>query len=76
MNMATASNVGVSHKTHYARLGHASQELIPKMLQELYFLLNTQANYIKFVLQTPTSKERDCLQKSGTKSKQHQQKDM
>jgi len=39
MNMATASNVGVSHKTHYARLGHASQDLIPKMLQELLFSL-------------------------------------
>lgn len=40
MNMATiatASNVGVSHMTHYARLGHASQDLIPKMLQELLF---------------------------------------
>lgn len=39
MNMATASNVGVSHKTHYARLGHASQDFIPKMLQELLFAL-------------------------------------
>ena len=39
MNMATASNVGVSHKTHYARLGHASQDLIPKILQELLLWL-------------------------------------
>ena len=39
MNMATASNVGVSHKTHYARLGHASQDLIPKILQELLLYL-------------------------------------
>ncbi|XP_052069151.1 interferon-induced helicase C domain-containing protein 1-like [Mytilus californianus] len=33
--MATASSSGVSHKTHYARLGHASQLLIPNMLKEV-----------------------------------------
>jgi hypothetical protein len=33
--MATAGNVAVSQKTHYARLGHASQNLIPHILQEL-----------------------------------------
>ena len=33
--MATAGNVNVSQKTHYARLGHASQNLIPHILQEL-----------------------------------------
>jgi len=33
--MATAGNVAASQKTHYARLGHASQNLIPYILQEL-----------------------------------------
>ena len=37
--MATAGNVGVSHKTHYARLGHASQHLVPKILQKLLLSL-------------------------------------
>lgn len=33
--MATAGNVAASQKTRYARLGHASQNLIPYILQKL-----------------------------------------
>lgn len=47
--MATTSGQGVSHKTHYARIGHASQHLIPNMLKEVlahYIPSNTIFNIV------------------------------
>ena len=45
--MATAGNVAVSQKTHYARLGHASQNLIPHILQELLMHLEDPKTIFK-----------------------------
>lgn len=35
--MATVGSSVVSNKTHYARLGHAAQNIIPRFLQEVLF---------------------------------------
>ncbi|CAG2188945.1 unnamed protein product [Mytilus edulis] len=44
MDMATLGNPGISYKTHYARLGHAAQNLIPRFLQEVLLYYENPRN--------------------------------